>query len=187
MLVNAIEVAQNWHKGQFRKNQKVQLPYHLHPSDVIMCLVHWGVNDEEVLSGAALHDVVEDTPCQLEDLFDFSYKVRLYVEEMTQEEGISKEDYINKFENCSIESFVIKLADRFCNIIDFACEYKYKKYFKSLERFFTLYYTRRWEIVDRFGEKTAKRILFDFEHIQRLLKRWYDFDVELKEELVYET
>lgn len=175
-LVNAFK----WHLGQYRKNTKVQVPYIVHPVEVMKKLINWGVNDEKILQAALLHDVLEDTECKVEDLSDYDELVIRWVKDMTQEEELSKEDYIERFTNCDVESFVIKMSDRLCNIMDFAVEHKYPKYFKSLERFCKILKNREFEISNRFGMKVLARIFDDVIATRDYIENKYNFALDLE-------
>ena len=65
MIDEAIIFAFVAHKGMVRKGN--DQPYILHPIEV-MTLVSLMSDDEEVLSGAILHDTVEDTNTSIETI-----------------------------------------------------------------------------------------------------------------------
>ena len=76
VLDRAIVFATEAHEGQFRKG--TQIPYILHPMEAA-AIVGTMTTDNEVIAGAVLHDVVEDTDTTVEqvcelfgDLFDFN-------------------------------------------------------------------------------------------------------------------
>lgn len=66
LLERAFRVAARFHHEQLRKG--TDLPYLVHPASVMLILQRAGIIDEEILSAALLHDVVEDTDCTIEDL-----------------------------------------------------------------------------------------------------------------------
>lgn len=55
------------HKGQIRKSE-VEKPKIVHPLAVAQILMENGIADKNVISAAYLHDVVEDTKYELEDI-----------------------------------------------------------------------------------------------------------------------
>ncbi|MES2630352.1 MAG: RelA/SpoT family protein [Patescibacteria group bacterium] len=63
-LEHAIDVATSAHKGQKRKSGE---PYIIHPIAVAGTLIDWGMDIDTVLAGI-LHDTVEDTELNLEQL-----------------------------------------------------------------------------------------------------------------------
>ena len=65
ILDRAIIFATEAHKGQFRKG--TQIPYILHPMEAA-AIVSTMTTDPEVIAGAVLHDVVEDTDTTIEDI-----------------------------------------------------------------------------------------------------------------------
>lgn len=134
-----IEKAYNYakvaHKGQLRKDGQ---PYISHPVAVALILAKQGFN-EDVVSGALLHDVVEDCGCTIEDLRkEFNSNVAQLVDCVS---AIDKEKYVfdkddlyedEEFKKISIEEqsfrkliaigknnplgFCIKFADRLHNL-----------------------------------------------------------------------
>ena len=67
MILKATEFAANKHRGQFRKGN-LNTPYINHPIKVAYILERAGINDEEVLAAAILHDVIEDTDVTYSDI-----------------------------------------------------------------------------------------------------------------------
>lgn len=65
MLFEAIEFATKAHSGQYRKTIKV--PYIIHPLGVVKILIDYGCREEVVVAGV-LHDTVEDTAVNLEEI-----------------------------------------------------------------------------------------------------------------------
>ena len=65
LLDSALIFATKVHGGQFRKG--TQIPYILHPIEAA-AIVGTLTTDEEIIAGAALHDVVEDTDTTVEDV-----------------------------------------------------------------------------------------------------------------------
>ena len=65
ILDRALMFAIKAHEGQFRKG--TQIPYILHPMEAA-AIVGTMTTDEEIIAGAVLHDVVEDTDTTVEDV-----------------------------------------------------------------------------------------------------------------------
>ncbi|EJW91438.1 GTP pyrophosphokinase, partial [gut metagenome] len=81
MLDEAFELANEAHKDQRRRSGE---PYICHPISVALLLVELGM-DTESLAGALLHDVVEDTPIQIECIRSkFGPDVALLVDGVTK-------------------------------------------------------------------------------------------------------
>ena len=69
------------HEGQFRKSGE---PYVIHPILVAAIVAHFG-GDEPMVISALLHDVLEDTECESEEIAEaFSYEVASLVEGLTK-------------------------------------------------------------------------------------------------------
>lgn len=80
-LHRAISFAVQAHMGQDRKYSNI--PYIAHPINV-MQIVRSVTDDEAMLVAAILHDVVEDTPITIEEIFaDFGERVGLLVADLT--------------------------------------------------------------------------------------------------------
>lgn len=134
-IEKAYYYAKKLHKDQKRKDGK---PYISHPVDVAHILAKLGF-DEDVISAALLHDVVEDCGCTLEEI---AQKFNKNVAEMVDcVSAIDKEKFVfnkedlyesTEFEKASIEEqsfkkliaigkknplgFCIKFADRLHNL-----------------------------------------------------------------------
>lgn len=105
-LALAIKLAAEGHINQVDKGGK---PYILHPIKVMHYLK---TDDMELMSIGVLHDVVDDCDISLQDLRNFGFSDRVVegVRLMSNEEGISYEDYINRMLT-NIDAVRVKLAD----------------------------------------------------------------------------
>jgi (p)ppGpp synthase/HD superfamily hydrolase len=103
-IQRAIEIAVTAHKGQLQKNG---LPYILHPLTLMLA-----VSSMEAKITAVLHDVIEDTEWQLDDLRTegFSESVIQAIDCLTHREGEDYDCYIDRISNNPIAREV-KLAD----------------------------------------------------------------------------
>jgi (p)ppGpp synthase/HD superfamily hydrolase len=84
--------------------------YILHPLRIAMRL---RTHDEELMSIAVLHDVVEDSKITFDDLFNkfgFSARVVVALKLLTHQNGISYEDYIKAMQ-FNIDALKIKRED----------------------------------------------------------------------------
>lgn len=100
----AHEIAKRAHKGQF---DKAGAPYILHPETVASFVTK---DDEKIV--AYLHDVIEDTPCQLRDLENagFSSEIIKAVDLLTRKTGQSYKQYLKLVKTNELAR-VVKLAD----------------------------------------------------------------------------
>lgn len=118
LLFEALEFAAQAHKGQVRKHSN--LPYMVHPMEVLKRVRNYGITDEEILCACILHDVVEDTVFTVYDIAEnFGERVAVLVSEMTQETSMTKSQYLRTFRVKSKDAVMIKVADTFCNTNDF--------------------------------------------------------------------
>ena len=118
LLRKAAEICFVAHKDQKRKF-KIGLPYAIHPVRVVLLLMLVGCRDEEILSAALLHDVLEDTYFEREDLefFGFPKEILDSVEILTKK---PEETYLNYILRCSTDknAKMVKLADLKHNLSD---------------------------------------------------------------------
>lgn len=115
----ALEFAKQKHEGQVRDQGT---PYFEHIKGVMEILIKEGnTREDEVLTVAALHDILEDTDCRYDELKEnFGSRVADAVQLLTWdwENGQSFEDYAKGiFENEEFKYLrKIKLADRLHNL-----------------------------------------------------------------------
>ena len=122
-IVSAYELAEKYHHNQKRESGE---PYITHPLSVAYILLELGM-DTDTICAALLHDVVEDTPCTLEELQkNFGSDVAMLVNGVTKlkkVETFTKDE--QKAENIrkillamseDIRVIIIKLADRLHNM-----------------------------------------------------------------------
>ncbi len=122
-LLRAINFAAERHRHQRRKDEQ-QLPYINHPIAVANLLANSGnITDEDVLIAAVLHDVLEDTETEADEIeAKFGQTVRQYVEEVTDDKSLPKQTrkqlQIEHAVHASDGAKLVKLADKICNIRD---------------------------------------------------------------------
>jgi guanosine-3',5'-bis(diphosphate) 3'-pyrophosphohydrolase len=118
----AVEFAVEWHGDQTRPAGE---PYVEHLLEALAVLVEGvGVDDRDVLCAVVLHDVVEDTPCTLDEVRQrFGGRVALLVDWVTKREpgpGESAEQaraaYLTRLREAPVEAILVKLADRLSNV-----------------------------------------------------------------------
>lgn len=131
-LHRATKYAAKMHRGQDRDGA-YPLPYIAHPLDVANKLRYIGnETDETVLLAAILHDVVEETEADLEDIqAKFGSAAKDLVNELTRREpaaasikGMSEEEIwqlrsdwlIEDIRGMSLSAKRVKLADRLSNV-----------------------------------------------------------------------
>ncbi|MFN7172986.1 MAG: HD domain-containing protein [Fimbriimonadaceae bacterium] len=132
LLDRCLDLAVRAHAGQFREGVPA-MPYAVHPVDVCCILRYQGnVTDETLLAAALLHDILEETDVEVEDIVgSFGTQVAELVLEVTREEptdeqveGMNKDQIyalrtsmlLDEIRSMSDSAKTIKLADRISNL-----------------------------------------------------------------------
>ncbi|WP_245844196.1 HD domain-containing protein [Oceanobacillus rekensis] len=126
MKEKAKEYASKAHKGQTRKNSN--MPYITHPIRVAEKLESEGFSDELVCAGY-LHDVVEDTPVEIEDIQkEFGLEVARIVAAHTEDKSKSwlerKQHTIDIIKVARKEIKYLIIADKLDNLLGLEIELK---------------------------------------------------------------
>ena len=124
-LLDALAFAAHKHRDQRRKDVDAS-PYINHPIALARVLsVEAGIDDEDVLIAAILHDTVEDTDTTIEELRErFGERIASLVGEVTDDTTLDratrKRLQIEHAPELTREAALIKLADKICNLRDVA-------------------------------------------------------------------
>jgi len=125
LLLKALAFAAAKHKDQRRKDVDAS-PYINHPIALADILCNEGhVTDIEVICAALLHDTVEDTATEPEELeAAFGKAIRDIVMEVTDDKTLPKEErkqaQIKHAAGLSGKAKLVKLADKIANLRDVA-------------------------------------------------------------------
>lgn len=125
LVERAMRIAARAHRHHHRKGS--DLPYITHPAHAAMILLRAGIDDDEILAAALLHDVVEDTEHTLEMLAaDFPPKVVQLVAAMTERKHDHdgrkrswqerKDEHLRHIASEPWEARAIVLADKLHNL-----------------------------------------------------------------------
>jgi len=123
-VLGAISYAARAHQGQVRKDG--QTPYAAHPMRVAMVLAGvFGVQDRELLMTAMLHDTIEDTTSDFDDLAErfgerVAHNVALLTKDMRLPEEERERVYLETLARAPAEVQLCKLADAYDNLTDSA-------------------------------------------------------------------
>jgi guanosine-3',5'-bis(diphosphate) 3'-pyrophosphohydrolase len=123
-LLEAISFAARAHEGQLRKDGKT--PYVSHVFRVCLILRHvFGLDDSEALTAAVLHDTIEDTKADFDDLAEkFGPEVAGWVATLSKDKRLPEPErekaYVERLANASWQVKLCKLADILDNLIDSA-------------------------------------------------------------------
>jgi guanosine-3',5'-bis(diphosphate) 3'-pyrophosphohydrolase len=120
-LGRAEKFAKQKHKGQMRKDGKT--PYWKHLQQVVINLRKLGVKDQDVLCAGWLHDTIEDTTTDYDDLEEkFGKKVAEIVSQVTKDKRLSRKkrelQYVKQLAKSSLDAKLVKLCDIVANIVD---------------------------------------------------------------------
>jgi guanosine-3',5'-bis(diphosphate) 3'-pyrophosphohydrolase len=123
-LLEAIAFAACAHQGQFRKDRIT--PYHSHVFRVCLIARHvFGVEDVAVLTAAVLHDTIEDTTTDFDDIeerfgAEIAGWVALLSKDKRQRDEERERDYCDHLRSAPWQVKICKLADIYDNITDSA-------------------------------------------------------------------
>jgi len=118
----AVSFAARAHDGQFRKDKVT--PYIAHPFRVAMTVRHvFGSEDVTALAAALLHDTIEDTTTDYDDLLaefgrEVADAVAALTKDMRMEEAKREQAYDQQLANASWQARLVKLADAYDNYCD---------------------------------------------------------------------
>src|SRR6266536_4542236 len=109
----AVAVATHWHGDQRRPAGE---PYVEHLREATAFLAYGAeVTTHPVLTAAVLHDVVEDTPCELSMVrAEFGDEVATLVDWVTKSDD--REAYLTRLRSAPADALLVKLADRASNV-----------------------------------------------------------------------
>lgn len=129
----AIQFATIAHSGMCRKRDKT--PYILHPLEAAV-IVSTMTSDEDIISAAVLHDVVEDTPVTMAELTEkFGERVATLVSSETEDKRehlspvdtwqIRKEESLEVLKNAdNTDISILWLGDKLANMRSFYRQWK---------------------------------------------------------------
>jgi guanosine-3',5'-bis(diphosphate) 3'-pyrophosphohydrolase len=118
----AASFAARAHRGQTRRDKVT--PYTAHPFRVAMTIRDlFGCDDDICLAGALLHDTIEDTPADYDDIEDaFGREVADVVAAMTKDMRLREPErepaYDDQLARAGWRAHLVKLADTYDNLTD---------------------------------------------------------------------
>jgi guanosine-3',5'-bis(diphosphate) 3'-pyrophosphohydrolase len=123
-ILDAVSFAARKHVGQLRKDNVT--PYIAHPVRVMTILATvFQVEDPEVLAAAVLHDTIEDTATDRDELIEkfgegVAEMVAILSKDKRKSETPREQEYFEGLRNARIEVRLCKLADLYDNLSDAA-------------------------------------------------------------------
>ena len=127
--------ARELHKGQIRKG-KDKVPYIYHPLLISCHALALGLDDDNIISTALLHDVCEDCGVSCDEL-PVNEETRTAVSLLTKTDD-DEENYFTQISQNAIAT-IVKLLDRCNNISSMAVGFSKEKmieYIKETEKWF---------------------------------------------------
>lgn len=131
-IEKAIRQASLLHRGQLRKGDG-SVPFITHPFAIALILSKFS-DDEDVIVGGILHDIIEETSYSYEELEkDFGEKIRNMVESVTECRKVDapaktwqerKETYLGLMGKMSHQALIISAADKIHNLLSMMYDYK---------------------------------------------------------------
>lgn len=124
MMLQAISFAARKHAGQLRKDGCT--PYVAHPMRVLTILIGaFQIDDPEVLAAAVLHDTIENTMTDRDELEEaFGPRVAEMVALLSKDERLMEDEreqvYYQTLADACIEVRLCKLADLYDNLVEAA-------------------------------------------------------------------
>ena len=122
LLFDAASFAARAHRHQVRKDS--QTPYAAHPFRVCLVVRHiFGIDDPKVLTAALLHDTIEDTTTDYDDIAErFGTDVACWVAALTKDMRLQDEtreaEYHRVLAGAEWPVTICKLADIYDNLSD---------------------------------------------------------------------
>lgn len=166
MIDKALEIATLAHQGQFRKGTKI--PYILHPLEAGIIAASLSMKDgkvdQEVVSAAILHDLIEDTYITYQILSEnFNEVVIGLIQEQSEDKSKTwqerKETTIRSLENNSnINLEIVTMGDKLSNL-------------RSIHRDYQRLGDQLWE---RFTVKDKKKHQWYYSSISKNIKQLKD-------------
>jgi (p)ppGpp synthase/HD superfamily hydrolase len=123
-LLDAVAFAARAHQGQMRKDDRT--PYHSHVFRVCLIVRHvFGVEDAAVLTAAVLHDTIEDTTTDFDDVEEhFGPEIASWVSLLSKDKRMKDEvrelAYCEDMHSAPWQVKICKLADIYDNLTDSA-------------------------------------------------------------------
>ena len=123
-LLDAVAFAARAHQGQLRKDRAT--PYHSHVFRVSLIVRHlFDINDAAVLTAAVLHDTVEDTTTDFDDIqerfgSEIAGWVALLSKDKRQQDELRERLYCDGLRTAPWQVKICKLADVYDNLTDSA-------------------------------------------------------------------
>ena len=173
VMLRAASFAARKHQGQTRADNVT--PYFSHVARVTLILSHvFGVEDEDTLTAALLHDTLEDTATDYDELAAaFGERVANYVVLLTKNVMLPKkareEDYAERLSNAPEAVMIAKMADLYDNLSDRVHTPKLSKTSATAEKLLGVFSTRLRSKAGLSAHGQLSVLLREVQALQKLL------------------
>ena len=169
-LLRAASFAARKHHGQTRADN--QTPYFSHVARVTLILSHvFGVEDEEVLTASLLHDTLEDTATDYDEIEAlFGTRIADYVVLLTKNVMLPKndreEDYVRRLTEAPEPVMIAKMADLYDNLSDRIHSPKLRKTAATAEKLLGIFGPRLHSRIGVAAHEKLGRLLDEVKSLQ---------------------
>ena len=138
VFLKAVSFAAKAHDGQIRKDGKTPYISHSFRTSLVLSQI-FSVTNASMLAAAILHDTIEDTDNDFDDIKDsFGEQVAVWVGLLSKDKRnpkpVREKVYLDQLRQAPDEVKLIKLADAYDNIIDSGTANSFTHSNKTLER-----------------------------------------------------
>ncbi len=168
-VLRAASFAARKHQGQTRADN--QTPYFSHVARVTLILTHvFGCDDEEVLTAALLHDTIEDTATDYDEVAElFGTTVADYVVTLTKNVMLPKQEredeYAARLAAAPEAVMIAKMADLYDNLSDRMHSPKLRKTAATAEKLLAIFGER---LETRIGHSAHAKLSVLLEEVKQL-------------------
>lgn len=124
-MLSKVHSAENFakerHSGMIRKDGAC--PHHEHLAAVVARLKNLGISDDDIISSAWLHDIIDHTNTSFDELDQrFGSRVAVLVLSVSRDKNLPRskqeEQYVKQLKEASLEAKLIKLCDTSSSLRD---------------------------------------------------------------------
>ncbi len=168
-VLRAASFAARKHQGQTRADNLT--PYFSHVARVTLILSHvFGCDDEEILTAALLHDTIEDTATDYDEVAElFGTTVADYVVTLTKNVMLPKqereEEYAARLAAAPEAVMIAKMADLYDNLSDRMHSPKLRKTAATAEKLLAIFGRK---LITRIGRSAHARLSVLLEEVKQL-------------------
>ena len=167
--MRVLPYARGKHNGQFRKG-KDKVPYIYHPLLVACQALALGLDEDDMVSAALLHDVCEDCDVAPEELpvNPATQKAVALLTKVYTGEKLDKKAYFSAIAENEI-AVMVKLLDRCCNVSGMAAGFSREKMLEYIEETEQWFYPMIQSAKAAFSERSNALFLLKY-HISSVVE-----------------